>query len=102
MQSRRSGFAALTIADSLADLRAKQEAFGQLPAVAEVGSVLTLVPSDQPAKLAILRAIAPLGSPLRVGTDAGGNPAPVPRALETLPAPLALALREARPRAPAD
>ncbi|OLE64901.1 MAG: hypothetical protein AUG03_07375 [Acidobacteria bacterium 13_1_20CM_2_68_14] len=102
MQSRRSGFAALTIADSLADLRAKQEAFGQLPAVAEVVSVLTLVPSDQPAKIAILRDIAPLVSPLRVGSDAGVNPAPVRRALETLRGRLALAIREADPGATAD
>ncbi len=66
MKSRRSGFAALATADSLAELRAKRDAFAALPAVSDVVSVLKLIPSDQEAKIAVLRdARAPDRGPAR-------------------------------------
>src|SRR5207237_5765759 len=68
--SRRSGFAALTTAESAADLRAKQAAFERLPAVAEVTSLLTVIPADQETKLPIIRDIAAATAAIRVGAAA--------------------------------
>ncbi|MEK7388030.1 MAG: MMPL family transporter, partial [candidate division NC10 bacterium] len=63
----RSGFTALTSADSLDELRRKAAAFNRLPSVSEVDSALLLIPEDQPAKLKIIRDFAPLVVSVRVG-----------------------------------
>ncbi len=63
----RSGFSALASAGSLADLREKAAAFDRLPSVSDVDSALLLIPSDQEAKLKIIRGFAPIVAPVRVG-----------------------------------
>lgn len=63
----RSGFTGLAVADSLPDLRRKVAAFKALDSVADVDSALVLIPSDQVAKLRIIREFAPLLAPVRVG-----------------------------------
>ena len=98
MKSRRSGFAALATADSLAELRAKRDAFAALPGVSEVVSVLKLVPTDQDAKIAMLRDLAPQLSGLRIGRESGWTCRPRRRSLEQLRRRLEIALREAEGR----
>lgn len=95
MESRRSGFAALASADSLAELKAKQEAFAALPAVSELVSVLKLVPSDQDAKIAIVRRLAPLVAEVRFTRESSVDTAAIRRALATLRHRLAIAAVEA-------
>jgi len=73
----RSGFAALSTADSLDELRRKQAAFAKLPTVAEVDSALLLIPDHQEEKLKIIADFAPLVAPVRVGR-------PVPVELDRL------------------
>ncbi len=63
----RSGFNALASAGSLDELRQKQHAFAELPSVAEVDSVVRLIPEDQPEKIAIIKSFAPLVNPIRIG-----------------------------------
>ncbi|HEY7651881.1 MAG TPA: MMPL family transporter [Methylomirabilota bacterium] len=63
----RSGSNGLSSASSLEELRGKQEAFGRLPSVSDVDSVLHVIPDDQPEKIAIIKSFAPLVSPIRVG-----------------------------------
>jgi hopanoid biosynthesis associated RND transporter like protein HpnN len=63
----RSGFAALSVARSLDELRQKSEAFGRLPGVSEVDSALLIIPSDQEEKRKIIADFAPLVAPVRVG-----------------------------------
>src|SRR5262249_35551624 len=67
MESRRSGFAALTTAHSLAELRQRHEDFSRLPTVSDVVSVLKLIPADQDVKIAIIHNFAPLVSRLHFG-----------------------------------
>ena len=102
MESARSGFPALASADSLAELQSKQSAFERLPAVADVMSVLTLIPKDQDAKITVIRDFAPLVSRVRFGGAPAAAPDEVRRALETLRQRLELAMREADPGATAD
>lgn len=64
--SGRSGFAALSSADSLDELRRKHEAFRRLPVVSEVDSALLLIPEQQAEKLDVIRDFAPIVSPVRV------------------------------------
>ncbi len=59
MESRRSGFPAMALAGSLGELGAKQAAFERLPGVAEVVSVLKLIPKDQEPKIALVQTFAP-------------------------------------------
>ena len=63
----RSGFNGLSSADTLEELRRKQEAFEKLPAVSEVDSVLRVIPDDQAEKIAIIKSFAPLVAPVRIG-----------------------------------
>ncbi len=65
----RSGFAALTRASSLDELRRKRDAFAALPSVAKVESVLMLVPDRQPEKDKLIKQFAPLVEPVQVGAD---------------------------------
>lgn len=98
MKSRRSGFAALATADSLAELRAKRDAFAALPAVSDVVSVLKLIPSDQEAKITLLRALAPQISGLRVAGEGPVDVAALRASLEQLRRRLEIAQREAEGR----
>lgn len=102
MESARSGFPALASADSLAELQSKQSAFERLPAVADVMSVLTLIPKDQDAKIALIRDVAPVVSRVRFGGAPAAVPGEVRSALETLRQRLELGMREADPGATAD
>jgi hypothetical protein len=62
----RSGFAALSSADSLEELRQKRAAFSRLPSVSEVDSALLLIPEDQGEKRKIIADFAALVAPVRV------------------------------------
>ncbi len=61
-----SGFTALATAQSLDELRRKQEAFTRLPSVSEVESVLRLVPDAQSEKVRLIQQFAPLVAAIRV------------------------------------
>jgi uncharacterized protein len=65
--SGHSGASALAIATTLDELRQKQKAFEALPSVAEVDSVLHLIPDDQREKIGIVKSFEPLVSPVRIG-----------------------------------
>jgi hopanoid biosynthesis associated RND transporter like protein HpnN len=95
--SGRSGFAALSVASSLEELRRKQEAFSRLPTVSEVDSALLMIPADQEEKQKIIRDFAPIVTPVRI---ARAQPVDVDRllaALETLKRRFDLAANEAPP-----
>jgi uncharacterized protein len=64
--SGRSGFAALSSAATLDELRHKQHAFRALGSVSEVDSALLLIPDDQAEKQKIIRDFAPIVAPVRV------------------------------------
>ncbi|HTO13643.1 MAG TPA: MMPL family transporter [Candidatus Binatia bacterium] len=101
-ESRRSGFAALASADSLAELKAKQDAFAALPAVSEVTSVLKLIPAEQDAKIAAVRRLAPLVAEVRFRPAPPADPAAVRRALIGLRHRLQIAVTEAEGQASID
>lgn len=63
----RSGFNGLSSATTLEELRRQQEAFGRLPSVSEVDSVLRVIPEDQAEKIAVVKSFAPLVAPVRIG-----------------------------------
>ena len=63
----RSGFNGLSSAASLDELRRKQEAFERLPSVADVDSVLRVIPDDQQEKVAIVKTFAPVIAGVRIG-----------------------------------
>jgi len=65
--AHRSGFAAITVADSFDELRRKEHAFSKLPSVSDVDSALLLIPDDQEAKQKIIHDFAPIVAPVRVG-----------------------------------
>ena len=91
----RSGFAALTSAGSLEELRAKHTAFTKLGSVSEVDSALLLVPDDQPAKRKIIADMAPVIAPVRVGRPVAVDIDRLTQALETLHRRLGIAANEA-------
>jgi uncharacterized protein len=64
--SGRSGFAALSTADTLDELRRKQEAFRKLKTVSEVDSALLLIPDQQPEKRKVIADFAPIVAPVRI------------------------------------
>jgi hopanoid biosynthesis associated RND transporter like protein HpnN len=65
-KSGRSGFAALSSADSLDELRRKHEAFRKLPSVSEVDSALLLIPDRQAEKRKVIADFAPIVAPVRL------------------------------------
>ena len=91
----RSGFAALASADTLDELRHKYKAFRALPSVAEVDSVLLLIPEDQPEKLKIIGDFAPLVAPVRIGRATSVEPTRLASSLETLKRRFDIAANEA-------
>jgi uncharacterized protein len=97
-QTRRSGFSALATADSLPELRTKQEAFGRLPVVAEVVSALKLIPSDQGAKIATIRQLGPILSGVRIDQRARDDARATGVALQSLHRRIEMAVREAEGR----
>jgi hypothetical protein len=64
--SGRSGFAAMSSADTLDELRRKQQAFRKLKTVSEVDSALLLIPDQQAEKQKIIADFAPIVAPVRV------------------------------------
>ena len=65
-KSGRSGFAALSSADTLDELRRKQNAFRRLDTVSEIDSALLLIPDEQEEKQKIIADFAPIVAPVRV------------------------------------
>jgi len=95
--SGRSGFAALSSAQTLDELRHKQHAFRALGSVSEVDSALLLIPDDQAEKQKIIRDFAPIVAPVRVARP---QPVDIDRliaALETLKRRFDIAAGEAPP-----
>jgi len=91
----RSGFAALTSARSLEELRAKHDAFSKLSTVSEADSALLLIPDDQTAKRKIIEDFAPLVAPVRVGRPRPIDLGRLTQALDTLHRRLSIAANEA-------
>jgi uncharacterized protein len=82
--SGRSGFAALSTAATLDELRRRQHAFRALGSVSEVDSALLLIPDDQPEKQKIIRDFAPIVAPVRVTRPQSVDIDRLITALETL------------------
>ena len=82
--SGRSGFAALSSAATLDELRRKQHAFRALGSVSEVDSALLLIPDDQPETQKIIRDFAPIVAPVRVTRPQSVDIDRLITALETL------------------
>jgi hypothetical protein len=95
--SGRSGFAALSSASSLDELRRKQAAFRKLPTVSEVDSALLLIPDDQDAKKKIIADFAPLVAPVRISRPRSVDVDRLLTALETLRRRFDIAAGEAPP-----
>jgi uncharacterized protein len=93
----RSGFTALATAGTLPELRKKEEAFRALPSVAEVDSVLLLIPPDQSEKQKIIRDFAPVVAPVRVGMAEPVDLERLVAAVETLKRRFDIAAGEAPP-----
>jgi hypothetical protein len=95
--SGRSGFAALSSADTLDELRRKQEAFRKLPTVSEVDSALLLIPDQQAEKRKIISDFAPIVAPVRVSRPMRLDTERLIGALETLRRRFDVATAEAPP-----
>ena len=93
--SGRSGFAALSSADSLDELRRKQEAFRRLPSVSEVDSALLLIPDQQAEKRKVIADFAPIVAPVRLNRAIRLDLERLIAALETLRRRFELAANEA-------
>jgi uncharacterized protein len=93
--SGRSGFAALSTADTLEELRRKQEAFRRLSTVSEVDSALLLIPDQQPEKRKVIGDFAPIVAPVRVGRPLRLDLERLVTAFETLQRRFDVASREA-------
>jgi hypothetical protein len=91
----RSGFAALSSARSLEELRVRHRAFERLPSVSEVDSALLLIPEDQDAKRKIIADFAPLVAPVRVSRPLPLDLERLVGAFETLRRRIAIAANEA-------
>jgi uncharacterized protein len=80
----RSVFAALSTAASLAELDARQAAFARLPSVADVQSVLSVLPDQQTEKLALLERFAEVTDSIHPGPPRPLDLRALTVALETL------------------
>ena len=72
--SERSSWKALATATTLEEARSKASAFEALPAVEDVESIASLIPSDQELRIERVRSLKPL---LSAFPDRIGSPAPV-------------------------
>ena len=95
--SGRSGFAALSSADTLEELRRKQQAFRKLKTVSEVDSALLLIPEQQAEKRKVIADFAPIVEPVRIGRPMPLEPERLIVALETLKRRFDIAKTEAPP-----
>jgi len=95
--SGRSGFAAMSTASTLDELRAKHQAFRKLSTVSEVDSALLLIPDDQPEKQKIIADFAPIVGPVRVNRPLAVDPDRLVTSLETLKRRFDIAAGEAPP-----
>ena len=95
--SGRSGFAALSSADSLEELHRKQEAFRRLKSVSEVDSALLLIPERQVEKQKVIADFAPIVAPVRVNRPMRLELDRLITALETLKRRFDIAATEAPP-----
>jgi hopanoid biosynthesis associated RND transporter like protein HpnN len=93
--SGRSGFAALASANSLDELRHKQQAFRKLKTVSEVDSALLLIPDQQGEKQKVIADFAPIVGPVRVSRPMPIDLERLLNALETLHRRFEVAAREA-------
>src|SRR5215470_8747342 len=95
--SGRSGFAALSTATTLDELRRKVHAFRALGSVSEVDSALLLIPDDQAEKQKIIHDFAPIVAPIRVARPQPVDVDRLTAALETLKRRFDIAAGEAPP-----
>jgi uncharacterized protein len=95
--SGRSGFAALSSADTLDELHRRQQAFRRLETVSEVDSALLLIPDQQSEKQKIIADFAPIVGPVRVNRPMRLELEPLIGALETLERRLRVAGGETPP-----
>jgi hopanoid biosynthesis associated RND transporter like protein HpnN len=93
--SGRSGFAALSSADTLEELRRKHEAFRKLPTVSEVDSALLLIPDQQAEKRKVIADFAPIVAPVRVNRALRLDLERLVAALDTLRRRFVIAANEA-------
>jgi len=96
----RSGFSALASADGLEELRRKVDAFERLPSVSRVDSVRRLIPEAQEEKIAIIRSIEPVVSPVRIGRPRPVDLGRLEEALRVLMRRLDVAIREGGAKVP--
>ncbi len=95
--SGRSGFAALSSADNLDELRRKHDAFRRLGSVSEVDSALLLIPDNQAEKQKIIADFAPIVAPVRVARPQEVDINRLVGAFETLKRRFDIAATEAPP-----
>jgi len=95
--SGRSGFAALSSADTLEELRRKQQAFRKLKTVSEVDSALLLIPDQQAEKRKVIADFAPIVEPVRISRPMPLEPERLIGSLETLKRRFDIASTEAPP-----
>ncbi len=95
--SGRSGFAALSSADTLEELRRKQQAFRKLKTVSEVDSALLLIPDQQAEKRKVIADFAPIVEPVRISRPMPLEPERLIVSLETLKRRFDIARTEAPP-----
>jgi uncharacterized protein len=98
----RSGFNGLASATTLEELRKKQEAFGNLPSVSDVDSVLRVIPDNQQEKIDIVKTFAPIVAPVRVGRSSPVDIERLSRALGELQRRLDIFATEAGDKLPKD
>ena len=98
----RSGFNGLASATTLEELRKKQEAFGKLPSVSDVDSVLRVIPDNQQEKIDIVKTFAPIVAPVRVGRSSPVDIERLSRALGELQRRLDIFATEAGDKLPKD
>ncbi|HVQ75102.1 MAG TPA: MMPL family transporter [Candidatus Binatia bacterium] len=91
----RSGAYGLASADTLEELRRKQQAFERLPSVSEVDSVLRVIPDGQAEKIEVIRTFAPLVANVRIGRSRPADFERLTRALLGLKRRFDLAAAEA-------
>jgi uncharacterized protein len=82
--SERSVFAALSSATSLAEVEARQASFRRLPSVSDIQSVLSVLPTQQTEKLAVLHRLADVADSVHPGPPRPLDLRALSVALETL------------------